>query len=53
MNKILREAVEKKKQAIINKLIIQGAYKKEDKHLFELTLSELVEEYIFFVNKWN
>lgn len=45
MAKILRNAVERKQQLLINKLINFGLYKKEDKHLFELTLSELEMEY--------
>ncbi len=42
---ILRNAVEKKQQFLIDKLIKLGSYKKNDKHLFELTLSELEGEY--------
>lgn len=48
MKNLLRDAVEKKKQYLMNKLIILGAYKKDDKHLFELTLNELEEEYRYF-----
>jgi hypothetical protein len=48
LNNILREAVERQKKLLIQKLIFQGVYKKDDKHLFELTLSELLEEYRFF-----
>ncbi|MED1471804.1 Fur-regulated basic protein FbpA [Bacillus salipaludis] len=48
MKNLLRDAVEKKKRYLINKLITLGAYKKDDKHLFELTLNELEEEYSSF-----
>lgn len=48
MAKILRDAVEMKQQILINKLIKLGLYKKDDKHLFELTLSELEWEYKSF-----
>ncbi|MDP4104859.1 MAG: Fur-regulated basic protein FbpA [Bacillota bacterium] len=48
MNNILRHAVEKKKQYLMDKLIALGTYKKNDEHLFELTLSELEEEYRSF-----
>ncbi|MDQ0201527.1 Fur-regulated basic protein FbpA [Neobacillus ginsengisoli] len=45
MSNLLRDAVEKKKQYLIDKLIALGFYKKDDKHLFEWTLSELEKEY--------
>ncbi|RFB09482.1 Fur-regulated basic protein FbpA [Bacillus sp. HNG] len=45
MGNLLRYAVQSKKKDLINKLIKQGIYKKNDKHLYELTLSELEKEY--------
>jgi hypothetical protein len=45
MKNLLRDAVEMKKHYLMKKLITLGAYKKDDKHLFELTLNELEEEY--------
>lgn len=42
---LLREAVEKRRKELINKLIEVNHFKKEEKHLFELTLSELENEY--------
>ncbi|WP_084820240.1 Fur-regulated basic protein FbpA [Mesobacillus campisalis] len=41
----LRKAVEKKRKKLIEKLIAFNVYKKEDKHLFELSLTELETEY--------
>jgi hypothetical protein len=45
MKNLLRNAVQLRKQHLINKLIKSGIYKKNDKHLYELTLSELEDEY--------
>lgn len=45
MKNLLRHAVQLQKQNLINKLIKSGFYKKNDKHLYELTLSELENEY--------
>ena len=45
MDHSLREAVENRRNKLINKLIAFNVYKKGDKHLFELTLSELETEY--------
>lgn len=41
----LREAVFRRKEKLIKKLITRGVYKKGDKHLYELTLSEIESEY--------
>ncbi|KHD84728.1 Fur-regulated basic protein FbpA [Heyndrickxia ginsengihumi] len=41
----LHQAVENRRNELINKLIAFDIYKKEGKHLFELTLSELEAEY--------
>ncbi|WP_064093472.1 Fur-regulated basic protein FbpA [Rossellomorea aquimaris] len=45
MGQISQEAVEKRRQELINKLLIYNVYKKEDRQLFELTLLELETEY--------
>lgn len=45
MKNLLRKAVQLQKQNLINKLLKSGIYKKNDKHLYELTLSELENEY--------
>jgi hypothetical protein len=41
----LRNAVQLKRQKLINKIIKSGIYKKNHDHLFELTLSDLEKEY--------
>lgn len=41
----LRQAVNKKKDQLIDILIKKGIYKKQDKHLYNLTLSDLENEY--------
>ncbi|WP_338788742.1 Fur-regulated basic protein FbpA [Metabacillus sp. FJAT-53654] len=41
----LREAVSKRKEKLIQKLLDLGVYKKEEHHLYELTLSEIETEY--------
>ncbi|MDQ6598695.1 Fur-regulated basic protein FbpA [Bacillus salipaludis] len=48
MGDILRDAVEKKRKQLIEKLIAFNVYKSEDKHLFELSLTELETEYRTF-----
>ena len=45
MKNILRSAVQLKKHKLINKLIKSGIYKKGNKNLYELTLSDLKNEY--------
>jgi hypothetical protein len=45
MEKLLRKAVQQKRQYLIEQLIKSGIYKKNDKHLYEWTLSDLEEEY--------
>jgi len=47
MGTVLRNAVQLKRQTLINKLIKVGIYKKNNKHLYELTLSDLEKEYEF------
>ncbi len=44
MVNLLRNAVQLKKQHLINRLIKSGIYKKNNKHLYELTLSDLEKE---------
>lgn len=41
----LREAVLRKKETLIKKLLALGVYKKDDLHLYELTLSDIEKEY--------
>ena len=45
MGNILRKAVEIRRNELINKLIAFNLYKKEGRHLFELSLTELEIEY--------
>lgn len=45
LGKLLRNALNNKKVFLINKLIEEGVYKKNNTHLFEMTLSDLQEEY--------
>ncbi|MGJ7919782.1 Fur-regulated basic protein FbpA [Neobacillus sp. LXY-4] len=45
MGKIIRRAIEKRRQYLIEQLIGMGYYKKGDNQLFELTLTDLEEEY--------
>ena len=45
MGEILRKAVEDRRKKLIDKLIAYKIYKKDDKHLFELSLTELENEY--------
>ncbi len=45
MTHYLRDAVEKMKQHYIRKLLESGLYLTHEKFLYDLTLSELKEEY--------
>lgn len=45
MKNILRTAVQQRRQFLIDKLLKVGVFKKEDRHLYEWTLSDLEEEY--------
>ena len=47
MGTVLRNTVQLKRQTLINKLIKVGIYKKDNKHLYELPLSDLEKEYEF------
>ncbi|GGI15407.1 hypothetical protein GCM10007380_27820 [Gottfriedia solisilvae] len=51
MENMLRKLVETRKNDLINKLIKVGVYKIESSHLFEITLSELEEEYTRVMNE--
>jgi hypothetical protein len=51
MKNILQSAVQLNKQKLINKLIKSGIYKKGNKHLYELTLSDLENEYKYIEEK--
>lgn len=46
---VFRKAVEDRRKRLIDTLIAFDVYKKDDKHLFELTLSELENEYRKFL----
>jgi hypothetical protein len=45
MKNILRTAVQQRRQYLIDKLLKIGVFKKEDRHLYEWTLSDLESEY--------
>lgn len=45
MGNNLRKSLENKRRKLIEKLLVFSVYKKEDKHLFELSLTELENEY--------
>jgi len=45
MENTLRHAVQVKKEKLINKMIQSGIYKKNNKHLYELTLTDLESVY--------
>jgi hypothetical protein len=47
MGTILQEAIQNRRNELINKLIVHNIFKKGDKQLFELTLQELEDEYKF------
>lgn len=51
MKNRLREAIENRKAFIIKQLILRGIYKKDDKQLYELTLSELEIEYKYLMKQ--
>ena len=48
MGNILRKAVEDRRKKLIDKLIAFKVYKKDDNHLYELSLTELENEYRTF-----
>ncbi|MDN4074270.1 Fur-regulated basic protein FbpA [Fictibacillus terranigra] len=41
----LKKAVETKRNQLIHQLITMDVYKKDERHLFQLTLTDLEEEY--------
>jgi Fur-regulated basic protein A len=45
MGKIHQETLQKRRNELVNKLIVHNIFKKGDKQLFELTLQELENEY--------
>ncbi|ADU29090.1 Fur-regulated basic protein FbpA [Evansella cellulosilytica] len=45
MSKYLQKAIKAKRNYLIGKLIQVGIYKKGDQHLYELTLTELEQEF--------
>lgn len=45
MGNILRKAVEDRRKKLIDRLIAFNIYKKDNRHLFELSLTELEHEY--------
>ncbi|WP_462409877.1 Fur-regulated basic protein FbpA [Neobacillus sp. Marseille-QA0830] len=45
MNELLHEAVQDRRQTLIDQLIQLGVFKIGNKHLYEMSLSELEEEY--------
>ncbi|MEH6996186.1 Fur-regulated basic protein FbpA [Neobacillus drentensis] len=49
MKNILRTAVQQRRQYLIDKLLKIGVFKKEDRHLYEWTLSDLEWEYEYMV----
>ncbi|MFP3126690.1 Fur-regulated basic protein FbpA [Ectobacillus funiculus] len=51
MGNLLRDAVEKKKQYLIDQLISLGFYQKDSQYLFEWTLSDLEKEYRLLKNR--
>lgn len=53
MGNMIRQAIEKRKKHLIGKLLSNGIYKKNDLHLFELTLTELEEEFKRILNVQN
>ncbi len=50
MKNILRTAVQQRRQFLIEKLLKIGVFKKEDRHLYEWTLSDLEKEYNYMEN---
>ncbi|MFP5114908.1 Fur-regulated basic protein FbpA [Bacillaceae bacterium C204] len=45
-----RKAIQQKRQFLMNELIRFGIFKKNNKHLYEWTLSELETEYHYIEN---
>lgn len=51
MERLLNETIESRRNDLINKLIENGQYKKDGKHLFELSLLDLENEYYKITSK--
>nr|WP_263327428.1 Fur-regulated basic protein FbpA [Neobacillus sp. Marseille-Q6967] len=45
MENLLQCTLQQKRQYLMEELLKRGIYKKDDKHLYELTLSDLEMEY--------
>lgn len=45
MKNLLRTLVKQRRQFLMDQLVQSGVYKKNNKHLYEWTLSDLEEEY--------
>jgi hypothetical protein len=46
VSELLQEAIHTKRKNLIDQLIQSGVYKIKNKHLYEMSLSELEEEYV-------
>ncbi|PKG22772.1 Fur-regulated basic protein FbpA [Niallia nealsonii] len=51
MDEKVRKEKEKRKECLINKLLALKVYKKDDKHLYDLSLQELEQEFNKRVDK--
>ncbi|NCU18566.1 Fur-regulated basic protein FbpA [Pallidibacillus pasinlerensis] len=51
MTQTNRKTIAERKNKLINKLLAYNIYKKGDKHLYELSLFELEQEYKKLVNE--
>lgn len=51
MGELFQKAIEERRKLLIDKLIAFNLYKIEDKHLFQLTLTELESEYRRFFSQ--
>ncbi|WP_462413647.1 Fur-regulated basic protein FbpA [Neobacillus sp. Marseille-QA0830] len=47
MKNLLRTVVKQRRQFLMEQLVQSGVYKKNNKHLYEWTLSELEDEYAY------
>ncbi|PLS07119.1 Fur-regulated basic protein FbpA [Neobacillus cucumis] len=45
MSELLKEAIQEKRQILMDELLNSGVYKIKNRHLYEMTLSELEKEY--------
>lgn len=51
MGEVFRKSLEQRRKRVIDQLIAFDVYKREDKHLFELSLTELEFEYRRFMTE--